>query len=161
MLTEEFSAKIALRFWCGRMKREYPDTPLVGVGALIIEEGRIVLIKRGKSPLLGEWSIPGGAMEIGETVREAAAREAHEETGLRVVAEELLGVYDRLLRDEEGRVRYHYLLVDFLCRRVAGELCAAGDAAEARWFTPEEVKQLTFPEDTKDVIRLGFERSLS
>ena len=139
------------------MKREYPDTPLVGVGAIIIEDGRVALVKRGHAPLVGEWSIPGGVMEVGETVREAAVREACEETGLQVIVE-LLGIYERLLRDEQGKVRYHYLLVDFLCRRTSGELCAAGDAEEVRWFTPEEVKQLMLPDDTNEVIRLGFER---
>jgi 8-oxo-dGTP diphosphatase len=141
------------------MKREYPDTPLVGVGAVIIEDGRVALVKRGHAPLLGEWSIPGGVIEVGEAVREAVVREACEETGLQVVVKELLGVYDRLLRDEEGKVRYHYLLVDFLCRRISGDLCAAGDADEVRWFTPEEVKQLMLPDDTNEVIRLGLERA--
>ena len=141
------------------MKREYPDTPLVGVGAIIIEDGRVVLVKRGHPPLVGEWSIPGGAMEVGETVREAAAREAREETGLKIETQELLGIYDRLLRDENGRVQYHYLLVDFLCRRVSGELCASGDADEAHWFSRAELQQLSLPEDTAEVIRMGFERS--
>ncbi len=140
------------------MKREYPDTPLVGVGAIIVEEGRVVLVKRGHPPMAGEWSIPGGAMEVGETVRQAAAREACEETGLTVEVLELLGIYDRLLRDEEGKVRFHYVLVDFFCRRVSGDLCAAGDADEVRWFTPGEVEQLPLPEDTAEVIRLGFDR---
>jgi 8-oxo-dGTP diphosphatase len=141
------------------MKREYPATPLVGVGAVIIEDGRVALVKRGHPPQLGEWSIPGGAMEVGETVRQAAAREACEETGLLVEVIELLGIYDRLIRDERGKVRYQYLLVDFLCQKIAGELCAAGDADDVRWFTPEEVKQLPLPEDTTEVIRLGFERA--
>ena len=141
------------------MKREYPETPLVGVGAIIVEDGRVALVKRGHPPLLGEWSIPGGVMEVGETVREAAVREACEETGLKVETQELLGIYDRLLRDENGRVQYHYLLVDFLCHRVSGELCAAGDADETRWFSPEEIDQLPLPGDTAEVIRLGFERS--
>lgn len=141
------------------MKREYPDTPLVGVGAIIIEDGRVVLVKRGHPPLVGEWSIPGGAMEVGETVREAAAREAREETGLKIETQELLGIYDRLLRDENGRVQYHYLLVDFLCRRVSGELCASGDADETHWFSRAELQQLSLPEDTAEVIRMGFERS--
>jgi 8-oxo-dGTP diphosphatase len=140
------------------MKREYPDAPLIGVGAIIVENQRVVLVKRGHPPLVGEWSIPGGALELGERVREAVAREAYEETGLTVATEQLLGVYDRVLRDAGGRVLYHYLLVDFLCRRVGGELCAAGDADEARWFTPEDVKNLSLPDDTVEVIRLGLER---
>ncbi len=141
------------------MKREYPDAPLVGVGAIIVEDGRVLLVKRGHAPLLGEWSIPGGVLEVGETVREAAMREACEETGLTVEPRELLGVFDRVLRDESGRVRYHYVLIDFLCRRTAGDSCAAGDADEVRWFTPEEVGRLPLPKDTAEVIRAGFERA--
>jgi 8-oxo-dGTP diphosphatase len=87
------------------------------------------------------------------------AREAHEETGLTVEPIELLGVYDRVLRDEKGQVRYHYLLVDFLCRPVTGALSAAGDAADARWFTRAELNQLSLPEDTAEVIRLGLDRA--
>src|SRR5579863_7359015 len=141
------------------MKREYPDAPMVGVGAIIIEQDRVVLVKRAHPPLAGEWSIPGGALEIGETLRQAAAREASEETGLVVEVGELLGVYDRMLRDDDGRTRYHYVLIDFLCRRIAGEPEAAGDAAEARWFTRDEVPQLSLAPDTTEVIKLGFEKS--
>jgi 8-oxo-dGTP diphosphatase len=140
------------------MKREYPDAPLVGVGAIIVQSGRVVLVKRGHAPLLGEWSIPGGVLEVGETVQAAAVREAREETGLLVEPVQLLGVFDRVVRDEQGRVRYHYVLIDFLCRRVAGDLCAAGDADECRWFTPEEIRKLPLPADTAGVIRLGLEK---
>lgn len=143
------------------MKREYPDAPLVGVGSIIVEGARVVLVKRGHAPLLGEWSIPGGVLEIGETVREAAQREALEETSLTVEPLELLGIFDRVVRDEHGRVKYHYVLIDFLCRRVAGELCAAGDAAECRWFTPEEIARLPLPADTAEVIRMGLAKSPS
>jgi 8-oxo-dGTP diphosphatase len=140
------------------MKREYPNSPLVGIGAIIIEAGRVLLIKRGQPPLLGEWSIPGGMLELGETVREAADREAREETGLTVESGELLGVFDRVIRDEQGQVRYHYVLIDFLCRRISGEVHAAGDADEARWFTQEEAAKLPLAKDTAEVIRHGFER---
>jgi 8-oxo-dGTP diphosphatase len=138
------------------MSREYPDDPLVGVGAVIIQDGRVLLIRRGKAPLLGEWSLPGGALECGETLREATIREAHEETGLVVETNELLGVYERLVRNEEGRVRYHYVLIDFLCRRVGGDLQAGSDATDARWFAREELDALDLPGDTRDVIEKGL-----
>jgi 8-oxo-dGTP diphosphatase len=141
------------------MKREYPDSPLVGVGAVIIEDGRVLLVKRGHPPLAGEWSIPGGVLELGETLREAALREAREETCLAVETADLLGVYDRVLRDDDGHTIYHYVLVDFLCRRVGGEAQAADDADEVRWFTPAEARELPLAEDTAEVIRLGFEKS--
>jgi 8-oxo-dGTP diphosphatase len=140
------------------MKREYPDQPLVGVGAIIIEVGRVVLVKRGHSPLAGEWSIPGGVLEVGETVRQAAVREALEETSLTVEPADLLGVFDRVLRDDAGHTQYHYVLIDFLCRRIAGEPQPAGDAVEARWFTREEVAGLSLAKDTAEVIWLGFEK---
>ncbi len=138
------------------MQREYPQLPLVGVGAIVIEHGRVLLIKRGKPPLEGQWSIPGGMLEIGEEVREAAARE---ETGLEVAADELLGVFDRVLRDARSRVQYHYVLIDFLCHPMGGELRAGGDASEVRWFTAEEVAELPLMQDTAEVIRAAFARS--
>src|SRR5271167_5037520 len=138
------------------MQREFPETPLVGVGAIIIENARVVLVKRAHPPLQAEWSIPGGVLEVGELVREAAVREAREETGLIVEPRDLLGVYDRILRNAEQRVQYHYVLIDFLCRRVGGELAAASDAAEVRWFTRDELTPLNLAADTQDVIRKGF-----
>jgi ADP-ribose pyrophosphatase YjhB (NUDIX family) len=138
------------------MQREFPEAPLVGVGAIIIDGDRVVLVKRAHPPLQAEWSIPGGVLEIGELVREAAIREAHEETGLTIEPGELLGVYDRILRNPENRVQYHYVLIDFLCRRVAGDLAAASDAAEVRWFTREELPALKLAEDTLEVILKGW-----
>ena len=138
------------------MQREFPEVPLIGVGAVIIEASRILLVKRAHPPLQAQWSIPGGVLEVGELVRQAAIREAREETGLIVEPEALLGVYDRILRNAEQRVQYHYVLIDFLCRRVGGELLAADDAAEVRWFTWEQLPALNLAEDTQDVIRKGF-----
>jgi 8-oxo-dGTP diphosphatase len=140
------------------MKREFPEVPLVGVGAIIIEDDRVVLVKRLHPPLQDKWSIPGGVLEVGELVREAAVREAREETGLIVEPGELLGVYDRVLRNPEKRVQYHYVLIDYLCRRVAGDVAAASDAAEVRWFTRDELPALKLAEDTLDVIGKGFAR---
>jgi 8-oxo-dGTP diphosphatase len=138
------------------MKREYPSAPVVAVGAIIIDDCRVVLVKRTQMPMLGEWSIPGGAVELGETVCEAVIREAREETGLDVEPMVLLGVFDRVIRDENGSVLYHYVLVDYYCRYVSGELCAGSDCDGARWFSPEEVAEVPLPKDTAEVVRLGF-----
>lgn len=141
------------------MRRQYPQHPLVGVGAIIVEKGRVALVKRARAPLLGQWSIPGGMLELGERLRQAAEREAREETGLVVEATELLGVFERVLPDRKERTRYHYVLVDFLCRRISGRLRAAADAADARWFRPQELDKLQLPDDTFQVIRLAIEKA--
>src|SRR6202171_290402 len=151
-----------------RMKRESPESPLVGGGAVLVdrhpdehrEESRVLLIRRGTAPLLGEWSLPGGVLECGETLREAVAREAREETGLVVQAGEMLGVYERLIRDDEGRLRYHYVLIDFLCRPVRGDLNAGSDAADVRWFTRDELPALDLADDTNDVVLKGLARTM-
>jgi 8-oxo-dGTP diphosphatase len=141
------------------MKREYPESPLVGVGAVIVENHRVLLIRRGQPPLLGEWSLPGGVLECGESLREAVAREAREETGLLVEIAEMLGVYERVIRDDKGEVRYHYVLLDFLCRPLSGDLKAGSDAAEVRWFTSEELPALNLAYDANDVVRKGLART--
>src|ERR1700722_3496449 len=138
------------------MQREFPEVPLVGVGAIVIEDSRVLLVKRAHPPLQAQWSIPGGGPDVGELIREAAIREAREETGLIVEPGDLLGVYDRILRNAEKRVQYHCVLIDFLCRKVAGDLAAASDAAEVRWFVREELPALKLAEDTQDVIRKAF-----
>ena len=139
------------------MGREYPDTPLVGVGAVVVQGNRVLLIRRGQAPLSGEWSLPGGGLECGETLREATIREAREETGLVVETGELLGVYERVIRSDDGRVRYHYVLVDFLCRALTGVLVVGSDAADAGWFTSQDLEKLDLPHDTREVIAKGLE----
>jgi mutator protein MutT len=114
------------------MQREYPSAPLVAVGAIIVDAGRILLVRRGAQPLKGEWSLPGGALEIGETLSAGLIREVHEETGLAVEPVELIELLDRIYRDGE-RVRYHYVIADYLCRVTGGVLRAASDADEVRW----------------------------
>jgi len=141
------------------MGREYPDNPLVGVGAVIVEAGRVLLIRRGTAPLLGEWSLPGGVVECGETLRYAVAREASEETGLMVNPGEMLGVYERVIRDEGGQVRYHFVLIDFLCHPAGGELKAGSDAADVRWFTRGELPGLNLAFDANDVVQKGLARN--
>src|SRR5438477_11652503 len=141
------------------MNRESTDRPFIGVGAIIVKNGRVLLVKRGHEPLTGEWSIPGGILELGETVRQGVAREALEETGLTVEPLELLGVFDRVVRDLDERTLYHYVLIDFLCQRVSGELCAAGDADEARWFSAEELANLPFATATAEVIQSAWSKA--
>ena len=141
------------------MQREYPQQPLVGVGAIIVEDSRVVLIKRAKAPLLGDWSIPGGMLELGETLRQGAEREALEETGLVVRASELLGIFDRIVPDETKRTLYHYILIDFLCQRISGDVLAAGDASDARWFTHSDLSNLSMPEETLKVLQMGIAKA--
>lgn len=144
-----------------RMQREYPESPFVGVGAVIVkgdrDARRVLLIRRGTPPLLGEWSLPGGVLECGETLREAVVREVAEETGLVIETVDMLGVYERVIRNE-GRVRYHYVLIDFLCRYAGGELKAGSDAADVRWFTRDELPALNLAYDANDVVLKGLAR---
>ena len=141
------------------MKRDYPDRPIVGVGAVIVRDGRAVIVQRATEPLRGQWSIPGGAVELGETVRQAAAREAGEETGLEVEVGEVLEVFDSIYPDPDGRTRYHYVLIDFLCRPVRGELKAGADAAQARWVEERELADFQVSESATRVIRKGLEKA--
>jgi 8-oxo-dGTP diphosphatase len=144
------------------MEREYPETPFVGVGAIVVENHpdsrRVLLIRRGTPPLLGEWSLPGGVLECGETLREAVVREAREETGLIVETVDMLGVYERVIRDG-ARVRYHYVLIDFLCRPLGGNLKSGSDAADVRWFTRDELPALNLAHDANDVVLKGLARA--
>jgi 8-oxo-dGTP diphosphatase len=114
------------------MQREYPSAPLVGVGAVVVEQGRVLLVRRGREPLKGHWTLPGGVLEVGETLSAAVAREVLEETGLTVEPLQLVELVDRIHRESE-RVRYHYVIADYLCRVTGGELCAASDAEAVRW----------------------------
>jgi 8-oxo-dGTP diphosphatase len=130
------------------MRREYPDAPIAGVGAVIVSADaaqgpRVLLIRRAQEPLKGQWSLPGGAVELGETLEDAIRREVLEETGLAVEVADVVKAFDRISRDAEGRVRYHFVLVDFLCRVTGGALACATDALEARWAGPDELDGLT------------------
>ncbi len=141
------------------MKREYPDRPLIGVGAIIIDRGRALVVRRATEPLKGEWSIPGGVLELGETLRTGVTREAKEETGLDVLPIAVLDVYDRIVADEQGKTRYHYVLIDYLCEVQGGEARAASDVSELKWITREELETFPIADSAEDVIRKGFEKA--
>jgi len=128
------------------------------VGALIIDGDRILLVERGREPLKGWWSLPGGVVETGERLEDAARREVREETGLEVEIVCLLEVFERIMRDATGRAEYHYVLMDYLCRPAGGELCAADDASGVRWVTEPELQGLKITEGTPAVIAKAFER---
>jgi ADP-ribose pyrophosphatase YjhB (NUDIX family) len=119
------------------MEREFPMAPLVGVGAVIVDAGRVLVVRRGTEPLKGEWSLPGGLVELGESVVGGVIREVREETGLTVEAVELIELLDRIHREGE-RVRYHYVIADYLCRVTGGRLQAASDADAVRWVERAE-----------------------
>ena len=137
--------------------RKFPERPIVGVGAVIVSAGRVVLVKRRFEPLAGRWSLPGGVVELGETLTEAAAREAKEETGLDVEVGPLVEAVDRIHRDDDGRVTYHYVLVDYVCRPVGGELCAGSDAGEVALVGVDQLLEYGLQASTAAVIRRGVE----
>ncbi len=139
--------------------REYPERPIVGVGGVIIDGGRVVLIRRRFEPLAGEWSLPGGTIELGETLVAGVAREMREETGLDVAVGPVVEVFDRIMLDDERKVRYHFVLVDYLCRPVGGTLQAGSDVDAARLTLPEELEQYALTPKALSVIHRGFSLS--
>lgn len=134
-----------------------PAHPSIGVGAVLIHEGRVLLIRRGKEPLRGRWVVPGGTVELGETLEQALVREVLEETGLRVKPREIVAVFDRIHRDAD-RVDYHYVIVDYLCDYVSGEARAASDAEDVALVAPEDLPAYDLPEKALEVVRDGFQR---
>jgi len=135
--------------------REYPDYPRVGVGAVILHEDKVLLVRRGQSPSFGKWSLPGGLVELGESTREAIAREIMEECGIGIRVVDVAGVLDRVVHDDAGRVRYHYVLVDYLAYPESLDVVAGSDAGDAQWFDIERVAELDTTQGLLDMIRRG------
>lgn len=137
--------------------REYPDRPVVGVGGVVIREGSVLLVQRASEPLAGQWSLPGGGVELGETLEEAVVRELREETGLTVRLLELVEAFERISRDESGRSRYHYVLLDYLCEPIGGDARAGSDVKAVAWARPEEFDAYRLSEKARAVCRKAFE----
>jgi mutator protein MutT len=142
------------------MGRKYPSRPIVGVGAFIFRGNgeEVLVVRRGVPPKLGVWSVPGGAVEIGEPLENAIRREIQEETALEIEVLECAAVLDRIYRDEFDRVQYHYILIDYLCEHVSGEALARSDIAEARWIKVQELDDLEMTEGTANYLRKASTR---
>lgn len=136
--------------------RQYPERPIVGVGAVVVDGGNVVLIRRKYEPLKGHWSLPGGMVEIGEPLETALAREMEEETGLTVDVGPVIEVFDRITRDDQHRVRYHFVLIDYLCWPTSGTLRAGSDVDAAIWANPAALDQYGLTAKASSVIQRGL-----
>jgi ADP-ribose pyrophosphatase YjhB (NUDIX family) len=137
--------------------RRFPARPVPGVGALVIDNGKILLVERGREPLKGYWSLPGGAVETGERLEDALRREVREETGLEVDIVHLIEVFERIMKGEDGVAEYHYILIDYICLPSGGTLAASDDASRAAWFAEDEVGALKITPGTPGVIAKAFD----
>ncbi len=133
--------------------RRYPSRPVIGVGALILDASRVLLVERGKEPLAGYWSLPGGAVETGERLEDALVREVFEETGLCVLTDSIAVVFERIIPDPSGACEYHYVLIDFYCTIQSGGLCAGDDSRRVAWFPLDALNDLPMTAGTREVIQ--------
>lgn len=138
------------------MKRDYPQRPIAAVGIVVRRGDRLLLVRRGQAPSYGEWSLPGGAIELGEQASDAARREIREECGLDVAIVKVLDVVDRIVRDAAGRIRYHYVIIEFLADYHSGQLQAASDSAEARWVSAPELANYRLSPQVEALLRRGL-----
>jgi len=136
--------------------RRYPPRPILGVGAIILRRSDVLLVERGKAPLAGYWSLPGGVLEVGERLEEGVHREIMEETGLEIKALGVVEIFERIMRDAAGKPEYHYVLIDYLCRVTGGRLCAGSDCARAEWVPRQRLPEYRITEGTVPVIEKAF-----
>jgi len=141
--------------------RRYPDRPVVSVGAVVLDGQRVVLVKRGQEPLKGRWSLPGGVVEAGEELHAAVVREVREETGLTVQVGDVVEVLDRITRDADGRIEFHYVIIDYVCGVAGGSLACASDADDARWVDRAELADYDLTTTVAEVIARAFALSAS
>jgi len=141
------------------MRREYPQTPLLGVGAVVLHRGKVLLVRRAQEPCKGEWTFPGGLVELGETLREAAVRETYEETGLRIRAGEVLEVVDSLVKGSGGRLRFHYSIVDVVCHYVSGSPRPGDDVSEVAWVPIKKALRMPLAGVTATVLHKAVGRT--
>lgn len=140
--------------------REYPSRPICGVGVVVCKDDAVLLIQRGNPPRRGDWGLPGGAVELGETLREAARREVREECGIEIAIGAMIDAIDLMQRDDAGRLQYHYVVVDFAAAYVGGDLRAASDVLDARWVALRDLDTVALPAKTREVIEKALSRTL-
>jgi ADP-ribose pyrophosphatase YjhB (NUDIX family) len=138
--------------------RRYPQRPIIGVGAIMLKRDRVLMAQRGKEPLKGSWSLPGGALETGETLANAVRREVREETGLEIRPLGVLGIFERLMRDASGAPEYHYVLIDYMCRVIGGTLAPGDDVCAVEWVRRRDLAKLQITEGTLAVIEKAFRK---
>ncbi|HEY6441819.1 MAG TPA: NUDIX hydrolase [Candidatus Acidoferrales bacterium] len=138
-------------------RREYPERPIIGVGGVVISDGRVLLVRRGSPPLQGQWSIPGGILEVGETLIEGVRRELAEETRIDVRVRTLIEVFERIDRDSSGKLQYHFVVLDYLCEAVGGIAQAGSDVIEVAWAAPAEFEKYALTEIASRVVLKAFD----
>ena len=141
-------------------EREYPSVPKIGVGGLVVDKGKLLLIRRAYEPSSGLWSIPGGLLEVGESLEEAVVREIEEETGIKVEVKELLDVLNFVIKDEAGKVKYHYVLIDFLAKPVGGELRPSRETLDVRWVSLKDIEKYSLTRTARRLISKASEKGL-
>lgn len=152
----ELDSNIPVNYIAVIMNREYSSFPILTVGGIIFIDGKVLLIKRNQQPGRGRWTIPGGAVHIGETVPEALQREVLEETGLSVEVKSLVEIVEKIIRDEDDKVKFHYVILDYLCEYISGEMAASSDAEDIKTVSMNELDELDLIEGTREIIEKGY-----